>query len=133
MIRVYKNENYAEFEWLVGSIPVHDGVGKEIITRFYTDIETHGTFETDSNGRETLHRIRGHRATFNPDLREPIASNYYPINTKIAIEDSDSRLAILIDRAQGGTSLIDGSVELMVCTLVSIFMLKSNSKLDNNL
>lgn len=122
MVRVYKNENYAEFEWLVGSVPVDDGIGKEIITRFYTDIQSEGTFETDSNGREILYRTRNKRQTFSLDLREQIAGNYYPINTKIAIDDGSSRLAILIDRAQGGSSIIDGSVELMVCARICIYL-----------
>lgn len=34
--------------------------------------------------------------------------------SKIAIEDAQTRLAILNDRAQGGSSLSDGSVEIMV-------------------
>lgn len=47
-------------------------------------------------------------------MQEPIAGNYYPITAKIAIEDEDYRLAILNDRAQGGSSMFDGTVELMV-------------------
>jgi len=43
-----------------------------------------------------------------------VSGNYYPINTKIAIEDSNNRLAILPDRAQGGSSIFDGTLELMV-------------------
>lgn len=45
---------------------------------------------------------------------EAIAGNYYPINTKIAIEDKTHRLAVLTDRAQGGSSIFDGTCELMV-------------------
>lgn len=114
VVRIYKDENYAEFEWMVGPIPIDDGFGKEIITRFYTDIKSNGTFETDSNGRETLYRIRNHRPTWDLDLQEPIAGNYYPVNAKIAIEDDNSRLAILNDRSQGGSSILDGTIEIMV-------------------
>lgn len=128
MIRVYKNENYAEFQWLVGPIPVEDNIGKEIITRFDTDIESNGIFYTDSNGREMLKRQRNHRDTWNLTLLEKISGNYYPVTAKIAIEDDTRRLAILTDRAQGGSSLTDGSIELMV-----IFYLKicNNFSSDN--
>lgn len=115
VVRVYKDENYAEFQWLVGPIPVEDKIGKEIIIRFSTDIQSNGTFETDGNGRETQYRIRNHRPTWNVDQGEPIAGNYYPINSKIAIEDDKCRLAILTDRPEGGSSVTDGNVELMVC------------------
>ncbi|XP_055295901.1 lysosomal alpha-mannosidase-like isoform X2 [Sitodiplosis mosellana] len=114
VVRIYKNENYAEFQWLVGPIPVADKIGREIITRFDTDIQSNGIFHTDSNGREMLKRVRDQRPTWNLTLWEKIAGNYYPITSKIAIEDNTRRFAILNDRAQGGSSLADGSIELMV-------------------
>lgn len=114
VVRVYKTENFVEFEWLVGPIPIEDGVGKEIISRFYTVMRTDGVFYTDSNGREMLKRKRNHRETWDVSIKEPIAGNYYPINTKIAIEDKTHRLSVLTDRAQGGSSIFDGTCELMV-------------------
>lgn len=114
VVRIYKDLGLVEFEWLVGSIPVDDDVGKEIISRFSTLMKTDGMFETDSNGREMLTRTRGHRDTWTIDLQEPVSGNYYPINAKISIEDSTHRLSLLTDRAQGGSSILDGSVELMV-------------------
>lgn len=114
MVRIYKNENKAEFQWLVGPIPVEDKVGREIIMRFETDIASDGIFYTDSNGREMLRRQRDHRDTWNLTLLENVSGNYYPVTAKIAIEDDARRFAILTDRAQGGSSLADGSIELMV-------------------
>lgn len=114
MVRVYKDENYAEFEWLVGPIPVDDRIGREIISRFDSDIKSNSIFYTDSNGREMLQRKRNYRNTWNLNLVEPVAGNYYPVTTRIGIEDDEKRLAILTDRAQGGSSLSDGSIELMV-------------------
>lgn len=114
VVRVYKTENFVEFEWLVGPIPIDDNVGKEIVSRFFTVMKTNGVFYTDSNGREMLKRKRNFRETWKVDIKEPVAGNYYPVTTKIAIEDDKLRLAILTDRAQGGSSIFDGTVELMV-------------------
>lgn len=99
---------------MVGGIPIDDNRGKEIVSRFSTDIYSKGEFYTDSNGREMLRRIRNQRPTWNLTLAEPVAGNYYPVTAKIAVEDVDLRFAVLNDRAQGGSSLVDGAVDLMV-------------------
>ncbi|XP_062548695.1 lysosomal alpha-mannosidase-like [Armigeres subalbatus] len=114
VIRVYDNEMQVEFEWMVGPIPIDDGKGKEIITRYYSDIQSEGVFWTDSNGREMMRRVRNQRETWDLELMEPVAGNYYPVTTKIALEDDSLRMAVLNDRAQGGTSMEDGVIELMV-------------------
>lgn len=114
VIRVYKNENHIEFEWMIGPIPIDDGVGKEIVTRFDSDIKSNGVFFTDSNGREEIRRKRNERDTWTPNLLEKVAGNYYPLTAKIAIEDQKTRMAVLVDRAQGGSSLKDGSIEIMI-------------------
>lgn len=50
-----------------------DGIGKEVISKFSTDMETAGTFYTDSNGRQLLKRVRNQRPTWTLDLAEPVA------------------------------------------------------------
>ncbi|XP_053666254.1 lysosomal alpha-mannosidase-like [Anopheles marshallii] len=114
VVRIYADESHVEFEWMVGPIPVDDGVGKEIVSRFYTAAQSSGVFWTDANGREMIRRVRNHRDTWVLDLMEKISGNYYPVTAKIALEDENLRLAVLNDRAQGGSSLEDGSLELMV-------------------
>ncbi|CRK86319.1 CLUMA_CG000160, isoform A [Clunio marinus] len=114
VVRIYKTSKYVEFEWLVGPIAIDDGIGKEIVSIFQTDIKSNDIFYTDSNGRNMLKRIRNKRETWDIEMNEKISGNYYPITTKIAIEDENHRLAILTDRPQGGSSLTDGSIELMV-------------------
>lgn len=113
VVRIYKTEQFVEFEWLVGPTPIR-GAGKSIISRFSADIESEGNFYTDSNGREMMKRRRNLRDTWTLKLKEKIPGNYYPVTTKIAIEDNNNRLAVLTDRSQGGSSMVDGSVELMV-------------------
>lgn len=114
VVRVYAEENHVELEWMVGPIPVEDEIGKEIVSKFYTAAHSNGVFWTDSNGREMMKRKRNHRDTWEVHLEEPIAGNYYPVTAKIALEDENIRLAVLNDRAQGGSSMQDGSLELMV-------------------
>ncbi|RZC32509.1 lysosomal alpha-mannosidase, partial [Asbolus verrucosus] len=115
-IRIYSEENYIEFDWVVGPIPNKDVNGKEVITRFTTNLASKSTFYTDSNGRELLKRVRSSRPTWKLNLQEPVAGNYYPITSKILLVDDaqDLELAVLTDRAQGGSSLKDGQIELMV-------------------
>ena len=110
-----------EFEWIVGPISIDDGFGKEFISLWKTgndiEFEQNGVFYTDANGRQTMERVRGSRPSYdvgNATLEEPVSSNYYPINTAIFIKDQHMHLTIVNDRAQGGSSLHDGEVELML-------------------
>lgn len=95
-----------------------DQKGKEVITRFtVNNFTNNGIFYTDSNGRQEITRYRNKRSDYDYDPEEePVTSNYYPVSTKIAIEDKikGTRVAILNDRAQGGSSLNEGSMELMI-------------------
>lgn len=90
--------------------------GKEVITKFSTPLESNSVFYTDSNGREMLERTRNFRPTWDIEINETESSNYYPVTSRIVIKDQEKKLefAVLTDRAQGGSSLRDGEVELMV-------------------
>ncbi|RZC32449.1 lysosomal alpha-mannosidase [Asbolus verrucosus] len=116
IIKVYNDDrDYIEFDWLIGPMNINDG-GKEVISRFTTPLKTEGTFYTDSNGREMLKRVRNFRPDYNYTNEQPISGNYYPVTSKIVIKDEEQglELAILNDRAQGGSSIEDGQVELMI-------------------
>ncbi|KAM6216790.1 lysosomal alpha-mannosidase [Rhynchocyon petersi] len=114
VVRLYPEQKHLELEWTVGPIPVGDGWGKEVISRFDTTLETSGRFYTDSNGREMLERRRDYRPTWKLKQTEAVAGNYYPVNSRIYITDGNMQLTVLTDRSQGGSSLSDGSLELMV-------------------
>ena len=45
-----------------------------------------GTFYTDSNGREMLKRVRDKRPTWDLQVQEPIAGNYYPLTAAITLQ-----------------------------------------------
>ena len=114
MTRIQNNSQHIEIEYHVGPIPISDKRGKEIVVRYSTPITSKGEFFTDANGREFQKRKRNFRPTWDLDIFEPVAGNYYPVNVEMYIEDSTASFAVLVDRSQGGASLIDGSVEMMI-------------------
>nr|GMC73704.1 probable alpha-mannosidase At5g13980 [Ipomoea batatas] len=112
--RVYKEREHAEVEFTIGPIPIDDGIGKEVVTQITTEIKSNKTFYTDSNGRDFLERIRNYRTDWDLQVNQPVAGNYYPINLGTYIKDSNTELSILVDRSVGGSSLVDGQLELML-------------------
>ena len=63
-------------------------------------------------------RILNYRPTWTLDTDMTVSSNYYPINSAIAIRDTAStdspvQMTVMNDRAQGGSSIDNGSIELM--------------------
>lgn len=114
--RILPGQPHLEVEYTVGPIPIDDGRGKEVVSRFSSCLQNIGTFYTDSNGREFIQRKVNYRPTWNLEVYEPVAGNYCPVSAAIYVEDESkkSALAVAVDRSQGGASLQDGSVELMV-------------------
>lgn len=76
-------------------------------------MRTGGVFETDSNGRQHLKRKLNHREDWDLHLAEKVPGNYFPITTDISISDN-KKVTVVTDRTQGGSSLADGELELMV-------------------
>jgi lysosomal alpha-mannosidase len=118
-IRLFEGSRSLSFDWLIGPIDVSDQVGKEIVIRFKSDLASKSTFYTDSNGREILKRVRDFRPTWNFSQTEPVSGNYFPINSRIFIRDETGeenarQLTLLTDRSQGGSSVTDGAVEIML-------------------
>ncbi|EDV26091.1 uncharacterized protein TRIADDRAFT_63890 [Trichoplax adhaerens] len=114
VVRLQENWKFAEFEYTVGSIPIGDRLGKEIISRFTSQIKSAGLYYTDANGREMQKRKRNYRPTWKLRSTEPASQNYYPVNSRMYIKDNSMQLTVLTDRSQGGASLKDGQMELMV-------------------
>ena len=99
--RLYKGQQYVEVEWTVGPIPFEDGFGREIILRYSSDIHSGDTFFTDVNGREMARRALNKRPTWDLNVTDAIAGNYYPVTAAAFIQDDDVQLAVLTDRGQG--------------------------------
>jgi hypothetical protein len=118
--RLWAGAEDADFEFTVGPIP--NGVtpgganltGKEVVIRFATPLATGGAWATDSNCRDMIPRARDYRASWNYTVIEPIAGNYNPVNCRITAGDARATLSVTTDRTQGGASMVDGSLELMV-------------------
>ena len=113
--RLLPGAEFVEIEYVVGPVPINDG-GKEVVSKWSTSIASGGHFFTDSNGREFQKRTRGDYNIFGhqPKSYEPVAGNYYPVNAAIFIEDDAYSFGCVVDRSQGGTSLSDGEIELMI-------------------
>jgi len=114
--RLYKGSKHLEVEWTVGHIPIDDKIGKEIISRYTTSLNTQKTFYTDANGREIIKRVRDYRPTWNLTQTEPVAGNYFPINSRIYIQDvaKNVQLTVFTDRSHGGGSIMDGQMEILI-------------------
>lgn len=112
--RLFKGKEHAEVEFIVGPIPIDDGVGKEIATEIKTNLTSRKTFYTDSNGRDFIERVRDYRKDWNLEVNQPVAGNYYPINLGIYLRDKSREFSVLVDRSVGGSSIVDGQLELMV-------------------
>ncbi|KAL8108947.1 alpha-mannosidase At3g26720-like [Apium graveolens] len=112
--RVYKGAEHVEVEYNIGPIPVDDTMGKEITAQISTALKTNRTFYTDSNGRDFIRRVRDYREDWDLQVHQPIAGNYYPINLGMYVKDEKMELSVLVDRAVGGASLVDGQIELML-------------------
>lgn len=79
-------------------------------------LSSDGTFYTDANGRQTVKREVDNRESYRYTPTESVSANYYPVNSFIYIKElSEKRQATLVvDRAQGGSSLDGGMLEVMV-------------------
>lgn len=112
--RIYRGKEHAEVEFIIGPIPVEDAVGKEVTVKIGTTMKSNKTFYTDSNGRDFIKRVRDFRDDWDLQVYQPIAGNYYPVNLGIYLEDKSLELSVLVDRAIGASSLVDGQIELML-------------------
>jgi lysosomal alpha-mannosidase len=99
-ITLYDDGEVVEVEWTVGPIPIDDNLGKEIIIRYDTDIQSQDKYYTDANGREVLERIRDYRPTWNYTVVEPVSGNYYPINSRIWIKDQTRQFTVLTGKSK---------------------------------
>lgn len=120
MIRLVPDANVIEWEVQLHGIPVTTGdrKGKEVVVTWAMveeGFDNENTFYTDSNGLEMQKRIYNERPDFSLVTDEVASSNYYPINSALAMRSpsTNMQLTIMNDRSQGGSVLSNGVIELM--------------------
>ncbi|KAG0420604.1 hypothetical protein HPB47_003384 [Ixodes persulcatus] len=62
VIRLYVSEDYVEFDWTLGPVPLKSSQGTlsgghDVVTRFQSNLDNAGVFFTDSNGKLTVRRV----------------------------------------------------------------------------
>jgi hypothetical protein len=115
-IRLYAGHAHLELELTIGEVPIQDGLGKEVITKFNTNLNTRNYWYTDSQGLELQQRLLNYRPTWNFVNTEPVAGNYVPANVGVLINDSTKnlQLSLVTDRSCGVSSLTNGELEMML-------------------
>ncbi|XP_018655617.1 putative lysosomal alpha-mannosidase (mannosidase alpha class 2b member 1) [Schistosoma mansoni] len=125
IVRLYHNGEL-EVEWTIGPFP-SDMIGRETVVRYTINGDDVQYRDTDSSGRRLIKRLRNRRDDWGIPMKyheeQNITGNYYPIVNRIMIKNILLKwlnkkipfgLAIYTDRSQGGTSLNDGQLELML-------------------
>ena len=108
-VSLHRGNPGINLEYSVGSIPVADELGKEVIYKLSSSIASDSTFYTDSNGREFMRRVKNTHE-YTSQVYQPVAGNYYPISAAAYIVDKNTgvQLSVLTDRSLGGASLESG-------------------------
>jgi hypothetical protein len=112
-IRLYRGESFVETVSSMGPIYIGDGIGKNVIMRFTSGIQSSDLFFTDSSGLELTQNQRG-KWKFNANLGLSAGKNYYPMTILSTIKDTNTQLVYLTDKAEGASSMASGSLESMV-------------------
>lgn len=105
-----------EWEVQLHGLPIDDNKGKEVVVQWaMANFASDNTFYTDSNGLEMQKRVLNERPTFEVSTDEFASSNYYPVNSAIAIRDTTAgmQLTVMNDRSQGASVLEDGVIEIL--------------------
>lgn len=117
MIKVNLINDLVEVTVETNGINVDDGKGKDLIVNFhFDDINANKTFYTDSNALEMQKRIIDYRPTWNYSGDQNISSNFYPVNSAIALRcvSSGRQVTVMNDRSQAASAeLINGTIEFM--------------------
>lgn len=98
----YGLNNLVEIKTFVDSIDVSDKQGKEIIMDVqFEDFANDGVFYTDTNGLELMERKLNYRPTWDLEVHEPHAGNFYPINPILKIKkvNENKMITMLNDRS----------------------------------
>lgn len=104
-ISIIKDKSYVEMEneFYLGQSSFGN---KELMIRFYSDIQNDNKFYTDLNGFQMIERKRYDKI--------PLQGNIYPMSTTVYIEDDSHRLTVLSGQPLGATSPRSGWVDIFL-------------------
>mmetsp|Transcript_31307 Transcript_31307/g.88764 ORF Transcript_31307/g.88764 Transcript_31307/m.88764 type:complete len:508 (-) Transcript_31307:314-1837(-) len=106
-IRLWEGKAYLDTDWMVGPIPLEDNLGKEVVSRWTSGLNSGATFFTDANGRQLMRR------TYNKDAGA--AASFRPITSAATVSDSAGQEFMLItERGQAAASMAPGQLEVLV-------------------
>ena len=108
-VRLWAAAATADFQFEVGPIPFADGLGREVVSRFTSDLSTDSTWITDSNGRDSMKRIFNFRPTWNLTVYEPAQvpqKQAPPTNLSITPLTQRRRTPQLLPRTAPATSTL---------------------------
>ncbi|KAK7909651.1 hypothetical protein WMY93_014335 [Mugilogobius chulae] len=83
-------------------------INSEVVLRTTTSLSNNKTLYTDDNGFQMMKR------TYREFDNNTLARNYYPMVRAAFIEDDQSRLVLISDRAHGVSSQGSGQIEVML-------------------
>jgi len=107
-------DDFVKVESYLKGIP-KTPTGREVVLSLKVkDFNNNKVFYTDTMGLEMQERVLNYRSSWDLKVDQPISGNYYPINHAIAIKDQDKIFEVLNDRSQGGSSLENGEIEIMI-------------------
>ena len=78
-VRLYKDLPFIEIVSKIGPIDISDGMGKEVIHRYTTSVNSGSDWYTDSSWEEMMLRRRNHRFSWTYNMTNPVAGNYVPM------------------------------------------------------
>ena len=103
-----------DVETSLNELNITDGKGRNKVLTMMTSRQVEErTFYTDSNGLFQLKRIWGQHDRWTGSALN-VSVNYYPVNTFLYSKSDKGFVAMMPDRAEGGTSRSDGVLELML-------------------
>ena len=96
-------------------IPLIDNKGREVVAKWTVhDFDNDQTFYTDSNSLEMQKRVLDYRPDFTLNTTMKVNNNYYPVNSAIAMRSNNGmQVTVVNQHSQGGSSIENGSLELM--------------------
>eukprot|EP00759_Apiculatamorpha_spiralis_P005848 PhF_6_TR13441/c0_g1_i1/m.21474/K12311/MAN2B1, LAMAN; lysosomal alpha-mannosidase len=93
-------------------------VGKEIVMRVDSEVNSTDVWYTDSQGLEVERRVRDQRPDYDYTPTEPVSGNFFPTYSFTYLVDSNGNtnrnMVVVGDRARAAASLSSGSLEMLV-------------------